>query len=168
MARGAHPRVFPGDVYGRLLVVAETAERKHDERVFLCRCECGAEKAVKGSYLRNGTTKSCGCLHREGTHRTHGHTAGCDSPTYRTWLSMRSRCKYPSSANYKWYGGRGITVCDRWHAFENFLSDMGERPEGMTLDRIDPDGDYEPSNCRWATAKEQRSNQRAVAEAIAA
>lgn len=80
--------------------------------------------------------------------------------TYRTWYSMRNRCNNPSNRNYRLYGGRGITVCERWDLFENFLADMGERPEGRSIDRIDPDGNYEPSNCRWATPKEQIHNRR--------
>lgn len=82
---------------------------------------------------------------------------------------MRDRCNYPTNGNYEWYGGRGISVCDRWAEFSEFLADMGERPEGKTLDRIDPDGNYEPNNCRWATPKEQRNNQSPRrAEALAA
>jgi hypothetical protein len=91
----------------------------------------------------------------------HGHWAGHQmTPTYRSWMAMKSRCLNPNRRDYDRYGGRGITVCDDWLGFENFLADMGIRPEGMTLDRIDPNGDYEPSNVRWATAKQQGRNQR--------
>lgn len=89
----------------------------------------------------------------------HGH-AGKDSPTYISWRSMRDRCTNPLKDNYKWYGAIGVTICERWTIFENFLADMGERPSGMTLDRSDPHGNYEPSNCRWATALEQGRNKR--------
>ena len=123
-----------------------------------CVCDCGVEKSVASYPLRRGRIKSCGCSKSEllaARTRTHGMTK---TPTYRSWLSMRRCCNEPSHPQYKYYGGRGIKVCERWLKFENFLADMGERPDGTTVDRIDGSKDYEPGNCRWATQAEQMNN----------
>lgn len=92
--------------------------------------------------------------------KSHGHSVGGTSPTYNSWASMKQRCNYPKSASYERYGGRGISVCERWLTFDNFLADMGVRPEGMTLDRKGANGNYEPDNCKWSTLSEQALNQR--------
>lgn len=150
--------VFTGDRFGQLVVIAEV-DRDNGRR-FLCRCDCGAEKIVQANNLRSGNSTSCGGHRRPGGRKTHGLSG---SPTWISWSAMKSRCYWEPSAGYAYYGGRGICVCDRWlgrDGFENFLADMGERPEGMTLDRIDSDGDYEPSNCRFATPLEQIRNRR--------
>jgi hypothetical protein len=134
-------------------------------------CDCGEWGWFRASRLKGGTTKSCGCLQREESARRnvkqfsrHGHARQSGrSRTYTTWQMLRQRCTNPRNPNYRWYGGRGITVCERWlHNFENFLADMGHRPTGKSIDRINSNGDYEPSNCRWATPSEQLRNRRAA------
>jgi len=128
-----------------------------------CRCDCGTEFITTGVDLRSGNTKSCGCYKRErlgASSTTHGATRDGMSGAYRSWLSMKSRCLRKGNNRFRHYGARGIAVCDRWLSFENFLADMGERPDGYSLDRMDLNGHYEPDNCRWATRQQQMSNQR--------
>lgn len=200
-----------GNKFNKWFVIAQVKSLK-DHKRYLCRCDCGFEKEVLGTQLRNGTTKQCkSCAHnitvkrseligkkfgkyvvkeekyKKGTH--YYYSVECDCGTkkiirastltagtkcckdcankkhgksqtriYNSWKAMIDRCCNKKSKVYKWYGLRGIKVCDRWLKLENFIEDMGDRPIGKSLDRIDNDGNYEFANCRWATAKEQALN----------
>lgn len=122
---------------------------------WMCSCNCGKWKAIRGSSLVDKVTKSCGCISRK-----HGQSGNKMTRTYRVWRGLIQRCHRPNASGYKYYGARGIKVCQRWRSFQNFFTDMGPCPSGHSIDRIDNNGDYKPSNCRWTTPGQQIRNSR--------
>lgn len=166
--------------FGRLTVIKYAGyARDGRDRVsaWACRCACGNDIVAKGKLLRDGRVRSCGCLLREARQRTvkialqafvarscqrarNASGRVLEPPGYRSWWHMVQRCTRPKHKDYPYYGGRGITVCERWRTFANFVADMGARPSGMSIDRIDNSKGYEPGNCRWATRSMQMRNMR--------
>jgi len=154
-----------GQTFGRLTAV-KFIKKSSQKSFWLCRCACGNFVTVRTDSLTRGVTKSCGCYQSESVSkrmkefpnsRTHGRSR---SPVYRTWDGIIQHCTNPNTKGFKYWGGRGVKVCDKWKTFEGFFEDMGERPNGLTIHRINPFGNYEPSNCKWATYEEQNNNRR--------
>lgn len=155
--RGKSVADLAGQRFGRFEVLARADNDRHGNAKWDCLCDCGSARAVLGRSLRSGVTQSCGCMNKEinAANITHGMSA---TREYKAWAGMVQRCTNPKHHKWPRYGGRGIRVCDRWLSFENFYEDMGHRPPGMTVDRENNDGNYEPTNCRWATAQQQADN----------
>jgi hypothetical protein len=155
-------RDFTGQRLGRLVALAPTGARRNNEVVWRCQCDCGSITEVIAGSLGSNRTRSCGCAQRElFTRLRHGHSRhGKRSPEFRSWGAMKQRCFNSNNIGYRYYGGRGISVCHEWRDdFEAFLSHVGSRPgAGYTIDRIDNERDYEPGNVRWATRRQQSEN----------
>lgn len=151
-----------GEHFGRLKVNHIAGRNKHNQILWHCTCECGKEAVVIGHLMRYGYTQSCGCLHREMASKINLSHGMAQKPIYRIWRSMMQRCYDKNSNAYGRYGGRGISVCESWQDFNSFYADMGDRPEGLSLERVDNDGDYSPENVVWADAKAQARNRRST------
>lgn len=167
--------ILTGKRFGRLLVGAPDDARKNGS--WLATCDCGRVISVRTHALRSGVQVSCGCWRNEqaainsrvgaakATAKRTRHGCATDrgrTSTYKIWEGIIQRCTNPRARTWRWYGALGVSICERWRKFENFLADMGERPDGLTIDRVNPFGNYEPGNCRWATMKEQSRNKRST------
>lgn len=149
---------FIGETFNRLTVLE--VFKKDSRTFFRCICACGIEKELAAYRVKNGSVKSCGCLAREKFKDMVTKHGRVDSPEYHSWRGMRERCNNPKNSHYPSYGGRGISYPEEWNNFEGFFEDMGVRPEGTTLDRIDVDKNYSKENCKWSTVHEQAMNTR--------
>ena len=147
--------------FARLKVLKRLERRGTNHEIYwLCVCDCGSKSEVNSGNLMGGRVRSCGCLGREKARKRCFRHGMSETPSYKSWTGMIQRCTNPNRPHYKWYMARGISICKSWMKFENFYKDMGDRPEGKSIDRINNNGNYEPGNCRWATQSEQVKNSR--------